>query len=229
MQISTALSALGNLLALIQASNPKFSAITEDLLAVQSVSVQTPDEAGNNAVVVVAASGYTDTASFTYKQPSLTDAVGQSTFSIAPQPGAQAADIVAAVAASYGLLASELNLTNESDAVAGGSVAIVAVAPGSLIYAPSTIAVALTWPAPAPAPSPEPAPAPVEPSITSLVDNAILGGFDAVTPVAPATDPAVAPAADAATPVADTTTAVDAPGAPDASDAVPADAPVAAN
>jgi nitrate reductase NapAB chaperone NapD len=227
MQISTALSAIGNLLALIQASNPKFSVITEDLLAVQSVSVQAPEEAGNNAVVVVAASGYTDTASFTYKQLSLTDAAGQSTFSIAPQAGAQAADIVAAVAASYGLLASELMLTNEDSAVAGGSVATVAVVPGSLIYAPSTIAVALTWPVPAP--SPEPAPAPVAPSITSLVDNAVLGGFEAATPAAPATDPAAAPAADATTPVADTTTATDAPVASDASDAAQADAPVAAN
>jgi hypothetical protein len=199
MKISTGLSALGNLLALIVASNPRFSVVTEDTLKVVSVGATDVDAAGNNSAVVVSADGYADTQSFTYKRVALADAAGVSTFSLAPAAGAQAADLLAGVAASYGLLASELSLI-DGDAVAAAAASSVTVvaASSSVVYAPSTIVVALTWPTPAPAPTPEPAVdpapvAPVTPSISSLVDNSALGGFEGADVAAP-----VAPAADAA-------------------------------
>jgi hypothetical protein len=203
MKISTGLSALGNLLALIVASNPKFSVITEDTLKVQSVAAIDADAAGNNSSVVVAADGYADTQAFTYKRVALSDAAGASTFSLAPAAGAQAADLIAGVAASYGLLASELSLIDGDAAVAGAAPSVTVVAASSsVVYAPSTIVVALTWPTPAPAPTPEPAvdpapAAPVTPSIASLVDNSALGGFEGADVAAPAA-PAAAATTDAA-------------------------------
>ncbi|SAK83674.1 hypothetical protein AWB81_04229 [Caballeronia arationis] len=208
MRISASLSAVGNLLALIVASNPKFSVITEDALKVQSVAAIDAGADGVNSSVVVAAGGYADTQVFTYKRVALADAAGVSTFSLAPAADAQAADLVAGVAASYGLLASELSLIDGDAVVAGAASSVTVVAASSsVVYAPSTIVVALTWPAPAPAPAPEPAVdpapvAPVTPSISSLVDNSALGGFEGADVAAQAA-PAQADASTDAVPAAD--------------------------
>ncbi|WP_144106592.1 hypothetical protein [Paraburkholderia sp. BCC1886] len=179
MQINSQLTALGNVLALILASNPRFPATDESQLTLNSVTAQAVDANGKNAVANVSVAGYDDAVDFTYSQLSFGDATGQSAFAVTLETGAAASDILAAVAAAYGLIASELSLTNEADAVAGGSVAVVDAAAGTPLYLAGPISVSLTWQTPAPAPV----------TLASLVDSTVLDGFDVVTP-------AVAPAAD---------------------------------
>lgn len=225
VKINSSLSALGNLLAAIVDANPAFAVITEAELGVVSTAAVTADADGRNTVVVVNATGYADTQSFTYARRSLTENV------VAPAPTAlsltgseKAEDVLAAVAKLLNLVPSELTL-NASWINADGSITVPTPAAdgsvttglsvtsntASLLYVDGSAA-SLTVNFPS-----VPVAAPV--SITSLVVNAALNGFAAeAAPAAPAatdgtTTQPVAPAASTdgtttqpATPAADGTT-----------------------
>src|SRR5579864_7741939 len=76
MHINPTESAVSNLLALIVASNPRFSVMAEDALQVESVTaLATPDADGNDTVTVVSAQGYSHTAAFSYRRLPLTEIV----------------------------------------------------------------------------------------------------------------------------------------------------------
>lgn len=222
MQINSALSALGNLLAQITIDNPAFAAITEAALAVQSVSAITPDAEGANTIVVVAAQGYADTQEFTFKRLGLADSVATAPTAITLQ-GTETADQVKAIVSSalnlvgteHSISATFLNAdgsitqpTPAADGTVVGSL-VVASNTGSLLYvASASVSLTVNFPTVAPA-------QPVTPSITSLVTTSNLSGFTAVaapvapaqptdgtTPVAPAGDGTSTQPTDGTTPVA---------------------------
>jgi hypothetical protein len=206
MQINASLSAIGNLLALIQESNPKFGSVTEDQLSVVSVAAQAADAQGRNAVATVSLAGYQDTAAFQYTRLSLTDNVVNPSLSLSVDPATmKAADVHAAVIGALALLDSEVKISSDAFAEDGSLVApaegqsasvTIAANANSVLYADgATVAVSLVFPAPA---------APVVPSVGTLVDNAALNGFNpaqapAEQPAAP-TDTPAAPAADGQAP-----------------------------
>lgn len=244
MQINTALTALGNLLAQIQADNPQWSAVTENILSVKSVSAVTADAEGRNTVVVVGADGYADTESFTFTRLGLGDNVNPAPTSIALQGTETAADIAALVAKTLGLVQSEVSFgagfinsdgtialpTAAADGSVTSSIAITS-ATGSLLYADgSTLSLTVNFPS-QPVTPPVTPPAP---TLAALTTQTNLSGFTAAPAPAPAastdgtsTQPAstepVAPAADGTTttpaaPAADGTaaagTTTDTPAAP---------------
>jgi hypothetical protein len=195
MQINSSLTALGNLLAQIQTDNPKWSAITENILSVQSVSAVTPDDAGRNTVVIVGAEGYADTESFTFTRRGLSDSVNPVPAAISLQGTETAADIAGLVSKALGLVQSEVSfnasfinadgtLTLPAAAADGsvtGSIAIVS-ASGSLLYVDgSTGSLAVNFPS-------QPV-TPPAPTLAALTDVTALSGFSAAAaPVAPAAD-----------------------------------------
>lgn len=253
VNINPSLSALGNLLAAIVDSNPAFAVITEPELGVVSVSGVTADADGRNTVVVVNATGYADTQSFTYARRSLTDnVVAPAPTSLALKGTEKAADVLAAVAALLNLVPSELTL-NASWINTDGSITVPTPAAdgsvttglsvtsntASLLYIDgSGASLTVNFPS-------VPVVQPV--SINTLVVNSALNGFapaaapaapvEPVAPAAPATDgqssvtPAAGttttPAADGTTtqPVAGTTPAANTDG--QASGSTPTSTPVA--
>ena len=164
MQVDTELSAAANLLALIVASNARFSVVSEEGLLIESVTaLDTPDADGNDTTAVVVAYGYAGTESFSYQRLALTNVVPASPPVVTVLTGDGEAEILAAVALAVGLIADELELVNAADAVEGGGFAIIDASPSSPIYHAGPLTVALDW---------QPA------SIQSLLDNTSIGGFD---------------------------------------------------
>ncbi|WP_233875220.1 DUF7941 domain-family protein [Paraburkholderia adhaesiva] len=164
MQINTAESAVSNLLALIVASNARFSSMHEGALQVESVTaLATPDADGNDTTTVVSAQGYSNTQAFSYSRVALTDIVPDSPPVVTVTVGDEEADVLAAVAAAMGLIASELILVDPTETLAGASEAVVDASATSLLYNSNPVTVPLDW---------EPA------HINSLVDNTSIGGFE---------------------------------------------------
>ncbi|MBB5409414.1 hypothetical protein HDG34_003355 [Paraburkholderia sp. HC6.4b] len=165
MQINTAESAVSNLLALIVASNPRFSVLTEDALTVESVTaLETPDADGNDTVTVVSGQGFSHTQPFSYRRLALAPGVPAFPPAILVTDGDEEADVLAAIGAALGLIASELVLVDESGTLEGASEVTIDASVSSLLYSSSPITVALDW---------EPA------HINSLVDNNSIGEFHA--------------------------------------------------
>jgi hypothetical protein len=235
MNVNSSLDALGNLLALIQESNPGFAAVTADQLTVQSITAQAADAAGRNAVALVAVTGYDDSAAFTFTRLGLADSVVTAPTSVSVSSTDTVETITAAIAAALNVVASEISLTGEAvnadgtitvpAAAADGSVSLainVVSNAGSYLYADgSTQAITLDWPNVVVTP-------PVLPLISTIVTNASLNGFTAVTaPVTPPVTPPVVtpPATDGTTPAAPATDGTT-PAAPAADGTTPA-APVA--
>ncbi|WP_233874792.1 hypothetical protein [Paraburkholderia adhaesiva] len=94
MQVNTALSAAGNLLALIIASNPRFSVVTENGFAIDAVTaLETPDGEGNDTTAEVSAYGFTDSQIFSWHRLALADALTGSSLSISVVRGGDGTDI----------------------------------------------------------------------------------------------------------------------------------------
>jgi hypothetical protein len=163
MQINTAESAVSNLLALIVASNPRFSVMTEEALKVESVTaLPTPDADGNDTVTVVSGEGFGHTQPFSYRRLALAATVPDFRMAVTVSVGDDEADVLAAIAAALGLIASELVLVDGSDALEGVSEVTVDANVTSLLYSSGPFTVPLDW---------EPA------HINSLVDNDSIGEF----------------------------------------------------
>jgi hypothetical protein len=194
MQINSSLTALGNLLAQITADNAQWSAVTEAIAAVQSISAVTPDADGRNTVVVVGATGYSDTESFTYTRRGLGDSVNPAPTAISLQGTETAADVAKLVASALGLVQSEVSFNASfinadgtitqpaaaADGTVTGSIAIVS-ASGSLLYVDgSTLSLAVNFPSVVVTP-------PV-PTLAALTQVTALSGFSAAAAPVASTD-----------------------------------------
>ncbi|MGF6603680.1 PII-like signaling protein [Paraburkholderia sp. GAS448] len=163
MHINPTESAVSNLLALIVASNPRFSVMAEEALQVESVTaLATPDADGNDTVTVVSAQGYGHTAAFSYRRLPLTEIVPADVPPVTVTVVDEEADILTAIAAALGLIASELVLVDGSEVLEGAGEVTIDASVSSLLYSSGPFTVALDW---------EPA------RIDSLLDNTSIGEF----------------------------------------------------
>jgi hypothetical protein len=195
MQINSSLTALGNLLAQIQADNPGFASVTEAQLALQSVSAVTPDADGRNSVAVVSVDGYTDTASFTFTRLQLTDSIATAPTSISLQGTENADQVATIVAQALNLVADEVVIsasffnadgsitqpTANADGTVTGSLSVVADSGTALYVDGATISLTVNFPSVVVTP-------PAQPSISTIVTQTALSGFTAVTAPAASTD-----------------------------------------
>jgi hypothetical protein len=177
MQINTSLSALDNLLALINAANTG-QTITDTQVTAGTPAEQTADGQGRNtnvAINAVAGQGYTQTV--TYARRPLNDSVASPDFAVTETIGATAASIITALAATNGLVASELELQDPANgnAVVTGAISnspatlnLVSIT-GSLLYIDaSSQAVTFTWQEP-------------QVALTTAIATTALSGFDAAS------------------------------------------------
>jgi hypothetical protein len=171
MQINTSLSALDNLLALINAANTG-QTITDTQVTAGTPAEQTADGQGRNTNV-----GYTGTQTVTYARRPLNDSVASPDFAVTETIGATAASIITALAATNGLVASELELQDPANgnAVVTGAISnspatlnLVSIT-GSLLYIDaSSQAVTFTWQEP-------------QVALTTAIATTALSGFDAAS------------------------------------------------
>jgi hypothetical protein len=179
MQINTSLSALDNLLALINAANTG-QTITDTQVTAGTPAEQTADGQGRNtnvAINAVAGQGYTGTQTVTYARHPLNDSVASPDFAVTETIGATAASIITALAATNGLVASELELQDPANgnAVVTGAISnspatlnLVSIT-GSLLYIDaSSQAVTFTWQEP-------------QVALTTAIATTALSGFDAAS------------------------------------------------
>jgi hypothetical protein len=162
MQINTSLSALDNLLALINAANTG-QTITDTQVTAGTPAEQTADGQGRNTV--------------TYARRPLNDSVASPDFAVTETIGATAASIITALAATNGLVASELELQDPANgnAVVTGAISnspatlnLVSIT-GSLLYIDaSSQAVTFTWQEP-------------QVALTTAIATTALSGFDAAS------------------------------------------------
>lgn len=179
MQINASLSALDNLLALINAANTA-QTITDAQITAGTPAAQAADGEGRNTNVLVSAvagQGYSGTQTVTYTRRALNDSVVTPNFALTETIGANASDIVAALATANGLVASELELQDPANgnAVVTGAISnspatlnLVSIT-GSLLYIDaSSQAVTFTWQEPTVA-------------LATAIATTALSGFDAAS------------------------------------------------
>jgi hypothetical protein len=218
-QINTALSAVDNVLALVNAANAS-QTLTSAQVTLSAPTIITPDADGRNTSVVISpaavGNGFVNSATITYARRGLTDSVASPVLSETNvDDSATDASVLAYFVAQLGLVASEVALvgsvTRPTDGTAVSTVTIAANA-GSLLYVDgSTQDVTLNWVAD-----------PVD--LSQAISVTALSGFDAapVPTPAPTATPTPTPA------VTDTPAPTDAPAeTPAPSDTpAPTDAPV---
>jgi hypothetical protein len=178
-KINASLSALDNLLAILNAANTG-QTITDTQVTAGAPSVKTDTGDGRNTTVVVSAvagQGYTGTASVNYTRRGLNDSVLNPVDSLTATTGDTAESILATLVAQLGLVASEVHLedpaaagTPLTGAISGNqaSLNIVAKAASLLYVDGSTQAIAMTWEAP-------------QVALDTAVTVTDLGGFDAAS------------------------------------------------
>lgn len=158
-KIDASKSALDNLLVLVNAANVG-QTISDTQVTAAAATAKTDTGDGRNTSVVLTAvggQGYTGSQTVNYTRRALNDSVTSPDFAASETIGATAAAIIAAVAATNGLVASELHL---EDPAAPGTPVTGAInnspatlnlvsAAGSLLYVDaSTQAITFTWSAP---------------------------------------------------------------------------------
>jgi hypothetical protein len=178
-KINTSLSALDNLLALVNAANTG-QTITNAQVTAGAPSVKSDTGDGRNTTVALTAvggQGYTGAVSVNYTRRGLNDSVLSPVDSYTATTGTTAAALVTALAAQLGLVESELHLedpaapgTPLSGAQSGNQATLDLVAnAGSLLYVDGSLqAIAMTWQAP-------------QVALDSAVTVTDLSGFDAAS------------------------------------------------
>jgi hypothetical protein len=178
-KINTSLSALDNLLALVNAANTG-QTITNAQVTAGAPSVKSDTGDGRNTTVALTAvggQGYTGAVSVNYTRRGLNDSVLSPVDSYTATTGTTAAALVTALAAQLGLVESELHLedpaapgTPLSGAQSGNQATLDLVAnAGSLLYVDGSLqAIAMTWQAP-------------QVALSSAVTVTDLSGFDAAS------------------------------------------------
>lgn len=178
-KIDASKSAIDNLLALVNAANTG-QTITNAQVTAGTPAVQTADGQGRNtnvALTAVAGQGYTGSVTVAYARRGLNDSVLAPNFAYTATVGDTASAIIAAVATTNGLVASELHL---EDPAAPGTPVTGAInnspatlnlvsATGSLLYIDgSSQAITFTWNA-------------AQVALSTAVATTNLVGFDAAS------------------------------------------------
>lgn len=178
-KINSGLSALDNLLAILNAANTG-QTITNTQVTAGVPSVKTDSGDGRNTTVAMAAvagQGYTGSVSVNYTRRGLNDSVLNPVDSYTATTGDTAAAILAALVTQLGLVAAEVHLedpaapgTPLSGAQTGNQASLnIVTKAGSLLYVDgSTQAIAMTWDAP-------------QVDLATAVATTNLGGFDAAS------------------------------------------------
>lgn len=178
-KIDASKSAIDNLLALVNAANTG-QTITNAQVTAGTPAAQTADGQGRNTNVelsAIAGQGYTGNVTVTYTRRGLNDSVLAPNWAATQTVGDTASAIIAAVAATNGLVASELHLedpaapgTPVTGAISNSPASLNLVsANGSLLYVEgSSQAITFTWNQPSVA-------------LSTAVANTALAGFDAAS------------------------------------------------
>ncbi|BDD79828.1 hypothetical protein [Burkholderia phage FLC9] len=178
-KINASLSALDNLLAIVNAANTG-QTITNTQVTAGTPSVKSDTGDGRNTTVVLTAQagqGYTGTVSVNYTRRGLNDSVLSPVDSYTATTGDTADSILTALCTQLGLVKAEVHLedpaapgTPLSGAQSGNQASLnIVTKAGSLLYVDgSTQAIAMTWDAP-------------QVALSTAVATTDLGGFDAAS------------------------------------------------
>jgi hypothetical protein len=178
-KIDASKSAIDNLLALVNAANTG-QTITNAQVTAGTPAAQTADGQGRNTNVqltAVAGQGYTGNVTVTYARRGLNDSVLSPNFNSERTVGDTASAIIAAIAATNGLVASELHLedpgtpgTPVTGAINNSPAHLNLVsANGSLLYIDgSSQSITFTWDA-------------QQVALSTAVATTALAGFDAAS------------------------------------------------
>jgi len=178
-KINASLSALDNLLALVNAANTG-QTITDTQVTAGVPSVKSDTGDGRNTTVqlsAVAGQGYTGNVSVNYTRRGLNDSVLSPVDSYTATTGDTADAILTAIATQLGLVKAELQLEDPanpgvalSGAQSGNQATLDVVAKaGSLLYVDGSLqAITMTWQAPSV-------------PLSTAVSVTDLGGFDAAS------------------------------------------------
>lgn len=178
-KIDASKSAIDNLLALVNAANTG-QTIDNTQVTAGTPASQAADGQGRNTNVqltAIAGHGYTGNVTVSYTRRGLNDSVTSPNFAIERTVGDTASAIIAALAATNGLVASELHLespaapgTPVTGAISNSPATLNLVsANGSLLYIDgSSQAITFTWDAP-------------QVALSTAVATTALAGFDAAS------------------------------------------------
>lgn len=178
-KINASISALDNLLALVNAANTG-QTITDTQVTAGAPSVKADSGDGRNTTVALTAvggQGFTGNVSVNYTRRGLNDSVLTPVDSATATTGVTAESLLATLATQLGLVAAEVHLedpaaagTPLTGAISGNqaSLNIVAKAASLLYVDGSTQAIAMTWQAP-------------QVALSSAVTTTNLTGFDAAS------------------------------------------------
>lgn len=178
-KINASISALDNLLALVNAANTG-QTISDTQVTAGAPSVKTDTGDGRNTTVAlsaVAGQGYTGNVSVNYTRRGLNDSVLNPVDTYTATTGVTAAALLAALATQLGLVAAEVHLedpaapgTPLSGAQSGNQATLDIVAnAGSLLYVDGSVqAITMTWQAP-------------QVNLATAVSVTNLVGFDAAS------------------------------------------------